>query len=74
MLRLALVASLLPAPAFAHLGHVEEVAGHSHWIGLAAAAGAAALAGWLAIKGRRGTKETKADPQEEPRAEEEPTS
>lgn len=43
---IALVAA--PAPAFAHLGHVAEVAGHSHWIGLAAAAGAAALAAWVA--------------------------
>lgn len=37
-----------PAPALAHIGHVAEVAGHAHWIGLAAAVGAAALGAWLA--------------------------
>ena len=35
-------------PAAAHLGHVGEAAGHSHWIALAALAGAAALAAWIA--------------------------
>jgi len=37
-----------PAPAFAHVGHVAEVAGHAHWIGLAAGLGAAVLGAWLA--------------------------
>ena len=40
--------ALVPAAAHAHLGHIGELAGHSHWIGivlgLAGAAGAAALA------------------------------
>ncbi len=35
--------------AQAHLGHVAEVAGHAHWIGLAAVAGAAAIAGAVGL-------------------------
>jgi|TARA_B110000977_G_scaffold118550_1_gene152972 hypothetical protein len=37
---------LAPMPAFAHWGHLPELVGHSHWIGLAAAAAAAATAAW----------------------------
>ncbi len=36
--------------AAAHPGHFAEVAGHAHWIGLAAAGAAAVIAGWLAGK------------------------
>lgn len=36
--------------AAAHPGHFAEVAGHAHWIGLAAAGAAAVVAGWLAGK------------------------
>tara|TARA_B100000780_G_scaffold211425_1_gene151275 strand:- start:115 stop:324 length:210 start_codon:yes stop_codon:yes gene_type:complete len=43
---------LVPMPAFAHWGHLPELVGHSHWIGLAAAAAAAA---W----GLRGNSEDK---------------
>jgi hypothetical protein len=39
--------------AFAHGGHVGDLAGHSHWVGWAAAAAAGAIAAW-AIK--RGSK------------------
>uniref|UniRef100_UPI0031BA0506 DUF6732 family protein n=1 Tax=Oricola nitratireducens TaxID=2775868 RepID=UPI0031BA0506 len=35
---------LIASPAYAHFGHVGELAGHSHWIGLAAGAAAAAIA------------------------------
>ena len=45
---------LAPMPAFAHSGHLPELVGHSHWIGLAAAAAAAAAA-W----GLRGNSEDK---------------
>ncbi len=45
--------ALLPGAAFAHVGHLGEVAGHSHWVGVAAIAGAAAVAGLVALKGRR---------------------
>ena len=33
--------------AHAHLGHVGELAGHSHWVAVGAAATAAAIAAWL---------------------------
>ena len=49
----AMVLALLPGAAQAHVGHLGDVAGHSHWIGVAALAGAAALAGVAALKGRR---------------------
>tara|TARA_B110000003_G_scaffold274650_1_gene315142 strand:+ start:6490 stop:6705 length:216 start_codon:yes stop_codon:yes gene_type:complete len=41
---LAILLYLFPVPAFAHWGHLPELAGHSHWIGMAAAAAAAAAA------------------------------
>jgi len=41
---LAVLLYLFPVPAFAHWGHLPELAGHSHWIGMAAAAAAAAAA------------------------------
>lgn len=31
-------------PAYAHLGHVGELAGHAHWVGLGAVVIAGALA------------------------------
>ena len=40
----AVLLCLIPIPAFAHWGHLPELAGHSHWIGMAAAAAAAAAA------------------------------
>ena len=43
---LAILLYLFPVPAFAHWGHLPELAGHSHWIGMAAAAAAAAAAAW----------------------------
>ena len=41
-----------PTFAFAHAGHVGELAGHAHWLGLGAAIAAGALAVALA-KGRK---------------------
>lgn len=38
---------LLPATAHAHLGHLGEVAGHSHVIAVGAGLVAAALAAWI---------------------------
>lgn len=47
---------LIPAPAFAHPGHIAEAAGHDHWV-LGAAIGAAVAAGiWGALRGRKGPK------------------
>jgi hypothetical protein len=49
----ASTALFLPTSAFAHGGHLGELAGHSHWIGVAALAGAAAIAAVIASKGRK---------------------
>ncbi|MGB0854498.1 MAG: DUF6732 family protein [Pikeienuella sp.] len=49
MLTAAALISMGATTAHAHLGHVAEVAGHSHWIGLAAVLGAAAIAGAIGI-------------------------
>lgn len=52
--------------AHAHLGHVAEVAGHSHWIGLAAVAGAAAIAGAIGLlSGVKSDDETEVEPEPE---------
>ncbi|MES0809985.1 DUF6732 family protein [Roseibium sp. SCPC15] len=48
-----LAAAILPTSAFAHGGHLGELAGHSHWVGVAALAGAALVAGLVALKGRK---------------------
>ena len=45
---LLFIACLLPAPAWAHLGHVEAMAGHDHWI-IAAAIAAALAAGAVGV-------------------------
>ena len=43
---------LLPAPAWAHLGHVEAIAGgHDHWVIAAAIAAALATGAVAALKG-----------------------
>ena len=47
------------APAHAHFGHLGELAGHSHWIGLAGLAAAAATAALIA-RGRRRTEDKEA--------------
>ncbi|SDU48634.1 DUF6732 family protein [Stappia sp. ES.058] len=39
--------------AQAHGGHIGEVAGHAHWIGIAAVAAAATLAAGVALAGRK---------------------
>lgn len=63
-----LFAMLTAGPAAAHVGHVGEAAGHAHWIGLAAAAGAVVLGAWLA--GKKGAKsEETADADDAPEGE-----
>ena len=57
-----LIAILFPLPALADPGHIADVAGHSHWIGLAAAGAAIAIGAWLA--GGK-AKEKKAEDKEE---------
>ncbi len=44
----ALCCLAAPSTAFAHVGHVGELAGHGHLIGLAGLAAAAAMAALLA--------------------------
>lgn len=53
---------LLAAPvgAMAHGGHVGELAGHSHWVGVAAIFGAAAVAA-VAAKLRKREKQSEAE-------------
>lgn len=50
--------------AWAHPGHLAEVAGHGHWIAAGALAAAVAL-GLLAAKGRK-KPDTKAEAEETP--------
>ena len=50
---------LIASPAHAHLGHVGEVAGHSHWIGVAATGAAAALAIAISVFGKKKDAEEK---------------
>jgi hypothetical protein len=55
-LTLALFTILAGAPAFAHIGHLADVAGHGHW----AAAGAIAIALGIAALGvRKGESQEK---------------
>ena len=43
-----MMAIFMPTWANAHIGHIGELAGHGHLIGLAALATSAAMAAWLA--------------------------
>ncbi len=55
-------AGLVPAAVQAHVGHIGELAGHSHWVGVAALAGAAAIAAVAAkLKKRSDAKEEAAE-------------
>lgn len=42
-------------PAYAHVGHVGELAGHAHWVGLAAGVAVAAIAVAL-VKGKKNSE------------------
>jgi LPXTG-motif cell wall-anchored protein len=61
-----LALSLWQGPALAHLGHVGELTGHSHWIGLAGLAAAAGIAALLPRRKRKDREKTepKAEPAE----------
>lgn len=57
-----LTSFMLSSPAYAHLGHVGELAGHAHWVGL----GAVVVAGALAIAiGKLTENETDEDDSED---------
>ncbi len=60
MKTLSFVFAVIATPAWAHVGHLGEVAGHGHWIA-AGALGAAALAAWLAGKGKKAEAEQELD-------------
>lgn len=60
-----LLTVFLPSTAFAHGGHLGELAGHSHWIGVAAVAGAALVAGLVALKDRK-KKDAEDTPEADP--------
>jgi hypothetical protein len=68
---LAGLAAMLPTSAFAHGGHLGELAGHSHWVGVAALAGAALVAGIIALKDK---KQKKAEDAPEARPEDDETA
>ena len=59
-MRTALTLSLAITPTFshAHIGHIGEIAGHGHWIGLGAIA-LAGLLGWI------GAKSSESEPEEQ---------
>ena len=63
---LLFIACLLPAPAWAHLGHLEAMAGHDHWIIAAAIAAALAAGAVGALKGsqEQGSENEEPEPQE----------
>ena len=57
---LILIAILIPQAALAHVGHIGEVAGHSHWIALGAL-GLATVIGALAAKTGKRSEEPEED-------------
>jgi len=48
-----LAVPLMPQNAQAHIGHIGELAGHGHFLGIGAVAAAAALVATVAIARRR---------------------
>ena len=46
-----MLACFVPAPALAHVGHVGGLAGHDHWVALAAIAAALDAAAMVALRG-----------------------
>ena len=50
---------LLPGSAMAHVGHIAEVAGHSHWI-------AGATIGLAVLVGLWGKRKDRTEPEQDP--------
>lgn len=60
-------AILQPTAALAHLGHVADVAGHGHWIGVIAIGIAVGVAAWAGTKASNGDTKSEGDePNDEP--------
>jgi hypothetical protein len=56
---LSISAILAPTAVLAHGGHLADLAGHSHWVGVAALVGAATIAAVAAkLRGQRGQDNT----------------
>ncbi|MEM6588019.1 MAG: DUF6732 family protein [Pseudomonadota bacterium] len=60
-MRYFLIFAIFGMPAFAHPGHLAEVAGHGHWIGAAALGAAIAIGLWAGLKGRKTDAEEAVD-------------
>ena len=58
----AFMAASVPTSAFAHMGHLGELAGHSHWIGLIAGAAAVSIAAALAVLGKKTEAQGESEP------------
>ena len=58
---LILTAVILPQPAIAHVGHLGDLAGHSHWIALGAVGIATVLGAIGALKDRKKSGDTEAE-------------
>jgi membrane protein implicated in regulation of membrane protease activity len=52
------------ASALAHGGHVGDLAGHSHWVGWAAAAAAGAVSAWAIKRGNKKKTDARDDADE----------
>lgn len=52
-MRYLLIFLFLGAPAWAHPGHLAEVAGHGHWLGAAALGAAIAIGLYAGLRGRK---------------------
>ncbi len=63
---LTFVLIALPGSAFAHWGHVADVAGHTHWGGLAALGGAIGTAIWIGLSGKKDDSEDETAEEVEP--------
>ena len=61
---------LAGGPAFAHPGHLAEVAGHGHWLGAAAIGAAIAIGLWAGLKGRKSEAEEEVSDEEAEEAQE----
>ena len=47
---LFILVSVMPGIASAHIGHIGEVAGHTHWIAVGAGLAVAGIGAWLGKK------------------------